>query len=110
MKLCYLDNNATTPIDPRVVQVMVNCYEAGHMNSASQHRLGRGARRVVENAREGISRILGADVSHHDADYLVFTSGATEANNLAICGFSGKAPGHLIVSAIEHPSVLVTPE
>ena len=105
----YFDNNATTPVDPRVVEAMAECYRRWPGNPASQHTAGRSARRVLEEARDEIAGLLGATLSGPQPDRLVFTSGATEANNLAVRGIVGRMPGdgprHLIVSAIEHPSV-----
>ncbi len=96
----YLDHNATTPIAPQVVEAMAEA--AGYANPASQHRPGRQARQVLEDAREAVAALLGAA----PADSLIFTSGGTEANNLAVFGLTEDAePRRLIVSAIEHPSV-----
>src|SRR4051812_2154948 len=116
MDLIYLDNNATTPILPEVADAMSRCYAAGYANPASQHRAGRRARQVLEEARDGIGRLLGADLDSPQPDLVLFTSGGTEANNLAILGLS-RRPGHpiddastqaahLIISSIEHPSVV----
>jgi cysteine desulfurase len=69
-------------------------------NPGSAHRAGRRARQVLEDARERIAALLGAH-----PDEVVFTSGATEANNLALIALAGEPPGHLIASPIEHPSV-----
>jgi cysteine desulfurase len=114
----YLDNNSTTPIDPRVVEAMARAWKDCGANPASQHALGRHARRLLEDAREGIAELLGAKTGGMDADQLIFTSGGTEANNLALFGLvSQPAAQHeahrtyafgaeLVVSAIEHPSVL----
>jgi cysteine desulfurase len=100
MDLIYLDNNATTPLLPTVWEAMrpygTDCYG----NPASAHRSGRKARQALEDARERTAVILGAF-----PDEVVFTSGGTEANNLAIFGLAGDPPGHLITSPIEHPSV-----
>jgi len=122
----YLDHNSTTPIDPRVVEAMARAWSNGGGNPASQHSLGRQARRMLEEAREGILDLLGAKTGGMDADQLIFTSGGTEANNLAILGLtmtavaesraaalggpvpgrlSGPAQDHLIITGIEHPSV-----
>jgi len=115
----YLDNNATTAIDPRVVDAMESCYRRFPGNPASQHAAGRAARRVLEQAREEIGGILGARMDGPQPDRVIFTSGATEANNLAIRGMLGgwqgrqtgmSAPRHVIVSAIEHPSVSAVAE
>ncbi|MCA9213187.1 MAG: cysteine desulfurase [Planctomycetales bacterium] len=105
----YLDNNATTVIDPDVAAAMHECLLAGYANPASQHRAGQRARAVLEDARERIAGILNIDVSSPSADRLIFTSGGTEANNLAIRGLgktSAKAGRFVLVSSIEHPSVL----
>ncbi len=110
MQAIYLDHNATSPIRPEVVETMARCYETVSANPASSHRLGQEARRLLEEAREGIAGMLGAETAGTDGDRLVFTSGGTEANNLAILGMararSAARPGRLVVSAIEHPSVL----
>jgi cysteine desulfurase len=106
----YLDHNATAPVLPDVVEAMRACYAEPLVNPASQHQLGRRAHRVLEDARERIGELLGAGAR----DRVVLTSGGTEANNLAVRGliaigegrFSGpERPGHLVISAIEHPSI-----
>lgn len=121
--MIYLDHNSTTPIDPQVAEAMQACHRAGYANPASQHEAGRRARRVLEEAREGIAELLGAQTTGMDADQLIFTSGGTEANNLALFGLAnmrsdadagkgGRAAqgtrglGRLIISGIEHPSVM----
>jgi cysteine desulfurase len=107
----YLDHNATTPILPEVVEAMRECYAAPYLNPASQHDFGRRARRRLEESRERIGELVGANMSGRDADRVVFTSGGTEANNLAIQGLlqgagASSAPSPaLIISAIEHPSI-----
>jgi len=106
MDQIYLDNNATTPIDPEVAAAMMACYEQGYANPASQHQLGRKARQVLEQARERSGLLLGGQMSGFPADQVLLTSGGTEANNLALRGLCGPPPGRIIVSAIEHPSVL----
>jgi len=109
----YLDHNATTPVFPEVVEAMRACWSEPLLNPASQHEFGRRARRVLEDARERIGELLGA----HPNDRVVFTSGGTESNNLAIRGLLQRAgasspppPGaspfsHIIISTIEHPSI-----
>src|SRR6185436_11085549 len=72
----------------------------------SQHFAGRRARRAVEDARTGIAEILGAKTSGMDADHVIFTSGGTEANNLVLCGLGGGHLRRMIISAIEHPSLV----
>ncbi|MDZ4781792.1 MAG: cysteine desulfurase family protein [Planctomycetia bacterium] len=102
----YLDHNATTPLDRQVAEAMRACDVEGYLNPASQHQFGQRARRRLELARESIARLLGARTDSHRADQVLFTSGGTEANNLALLGLAGNPPGHVIVTAIEHPSVL----
>ena len=110
MDTIYLDHNATTPTHPEVVEAMARAWRDGYANPASQHQPGQKARRVIENAREEIAEILGADVPGRRPDRLIFTSGGTEANNLAILGIARakqkEGSGHLVVSALEHASVL----
>ena len=106
VKPIYLDHNATTPVDPAVVEAMNACHRQGLANPASPHAAGRHARQLLEQARQGVARILGANTRSRAADRLIFTSGGTEANNLALRGLAGDAPTRLIVSAIEHPSTL----
>lgn len=104
----YLDHNATTPIDLSAVEAMRQCYAEGMANAGSQHSLGRRARLRLEDVREQIIRLLGAQSGTAASDRFIFTSGGTEANNLALLGMSGEGPGRVIVSSIEHPSVLAT--
>lgn len=96
-----LDQNATTPIDPAVIEAMRPHWLAGG-NPESRHALGRAARRAWNDARETVARILGADPSE-----VIFTSGGTEANNLALFGLAriDEGPGHIVSSPIEHPAV-----
>jgi cysteine desulfurase len=101
MSTIYLDHNATTPLLPAVWDAMRPYFTEIQGNPASAHQVGRRARQALEDARERLAAILGAA-----ADEVVFTSGATEANNLALFGLAGSAPGHLIASPIEHPSVV----
>ncbi len=101
MDLIYLDNNATTPVLPAVWEAMRPVLAESYGNPASAHQAGRRARRALEDARERTAELLGAS-----PDEVVFTSGATEANNLALFGLAGDPPGHLIASLVEHPSVL----
>lgn len=106
MKQIYLDHNATTKIHDDVAATMADCFRSGYVNPASQHASGRAARAVLEHARDTIAEILGARTAAHAHDQVIFTSGGTEANNLALFGLAGQSPGRIIVSAIEHPSVL----
>jgi cysteine desulfurase len=100
MDCIYLDNNATTPLLPAVWDAMRPYGTEVYGNPASAHSMGRRARRALEDARESVALHLGAH-----PDEVFFTSGATEANNLALFGLSGDAPAHLIASPVEHPSV-----
>jgi cysteine desulfurase len=101
MKCIYLDNNATTPVLPAVSEAMQPYLTDIYGNPASAHHAGRRARQALEDARERTAAALGAF-----PDEVLFTSGATEANNLAIFGQAGLAPGHIISSPIEHPCVI----
>jgi cysteine desulfurase len=100
MRAIYLDHNATTPVLPAVWQAMLPYFNAVYGNPASSHHVGRRARQALEDARERTAALLGAF-----PDEVVFTSGATEANNLALLGLAGEPPAHLIASPIEHPCV-----
>lgn len=120
----YLDHNATAPILPEVASAVHEASLRYPGNPASQHDAGRQARRALEAARRRVGEILGANTAGMDADQVIFTSGGTEANNLAlfgllaastspqsrpsVAGISGgeRGPRRLIVSAIEHPSVM----
>ena len=82
----YLDHNATTPMLPDVIEAMRACYAEPYLNPASQHEFGRRARRKLEDARERIGELVGANTAGRDADTILFTSGGTEANNLALRG------------------------
>jgi cysteine desulfurase len=101
MDSIYLDNNATTALDPEVLEAMrPHFLRAG--NAESRHSAGRAARRAWETAKETVATILGAEPSE-----VIFTSGGTEANNLAVFGLAGaeNAPGHVASSPIEHPAI-----
>lgn len=104
----YLDHNATTPIDPRVMAAMQDVYSRIPGNGASQHRSGRVARQALDDAADAISACLGARTNRSDADRWFFTSGGTEANNWILRGSAKLVSGRMIVSTIEHPSVLET--
>jgi cysteine desulfurase len=96
----YLDNNATTPVVPEVLEAMRPWLGQQVGNPASSHRFGRRARQALEEAREQIAGLLDAH-----PDEVIFTSGATEANNLAILGLLPREPGVIVTSAVEHPCV-----
>jgi len=104
----YFDYAATTPVDDRVIETMLACLgsEANFGNPASSgHAYGQAARQAVEQARQQVAERVGAQ-----ADNLVWTSGATESNNLALKGIAQgiDQPGHLITSQLEHKAVLDT--
>src|SRR5262245_49304144 len=103
--MIYLDNNATTRVDPRVLQAMLPFFSDDYGNAASRHHaLGRRAEAAVEQAREQVARLVGAA-----AREFVFTSGATESNNLALKGAAGMYKGrgdHLVTAVTEHHAVL----
>jgi cysteine desulfurase len=103
--MIYLDNNATTPVRREVEAAIIECWREGPLNASSQHRGGRRAQRRLDDARERIAQLLGADSASTPGDRVIFTSGGTEANNLALLGLNAKAPGKVVISAIEHPSV-----
>ncbi len=100
MRRFYLDNNATTPVLPDVLAAM-QPYFVGHFGNASSiHHHGQETRAAVERARESVAGLLGCRASE-----IVFTSGGTEADNLAIFGLAG-AGDHVITSTIEHHAVM----
>jgi cysteine desulfurase len=102
MSFIYLDYNATTPIDPRVAEAMRPFLSGGFGNPSSTHAEGRKAKSALEEARRGVARCLGCSPSE-----VVFTSGGSESNNLAIRGLvEARGGGHVITSAVEHPAVL----
>jgi cysteine desulfurase len=98
----YLDHNATTPVLPEVVEAMLPYLREHFGNPSSTHPYGRRAHAVVELAREQVAALIGAR-----PEEIVFTSGGTESNNLAIRGVtaSRSARKHVVTSAIEHPAV-----
>jgi cysteine desulfurase len=104
--MIYLDNNATSFLAPAIAERMRVLSLERIANPSSQHAAGRRARAIVEAARDRILAGLGARTAGMGADQLLFTSGGTEANNLALFGLSELHPGRILVSAIEHPSVL----
>jgi len=118
--MIYLDHNATTPVDPRVLEAMLPYLGPEFGNPSSAHSVGQRASQAVERARESVAALIGARASE-----IVFTSGGTEADNAAIFGLftpkmishplrtqkesgreSGGAPLHVVTTAIEHDAVL----
>jgi cysteine desulfurase len=100
MDTIYLDNNATTAVLPEVAAAMEPFGGERYGNPSSRHSAGRKARRALEEARECVAAYLGAE-----PEEVIFTSGGTEANYLAIFGLAGEGTGLAITSTIEHPSI-----
>jgi cysteine desulfurase len=98
----YLDSNATTPLDPRVAEAMGPFLTGGYGNPSSTHAEGRRAKEALEAARAQVAACLGCS-----AGEVVFTSGGSESDNLAIRGVvEARGGGHVVTSAVEHPAVL----
>lgn len=101
--MIYLDYNATTPVDPRVWEAMIPYFRDHFGNPNSSHALGHVARMAVEAAREKVASLIEAEPSE-----IIFTSGGSESNNLAIFGVARRRKDkgrHIIASVVEHPSV-----
>jgi cysteine desulfurase len=99
----YMDHSATTPVDPEVLEAMKPFFADRFGNASTLYALGRKSREAVEEARETVIKALGVDGGE-----LIFTSGGTESDNLAIIGsaLARREKGHVIASSIEHPAVL----
>ena len=99
--LIYLDNNATTPVAAEAAAEMGRCLRLCYGNPSSSHAPGMRARAAVDRARKQVAELIGAN-----PDEIIFTSGGTEANNMAVMGTAFRfKKGHVIISCIEHPSV-----
>ncbi|MBW2494334.1 MAG: cysteine desulfurase [Deltaproteobacteria bacterium] len=99
----YLDHNATSPLRDEVVEAMLRVLRGIHGNPSSAHEEGRAARAAVDRARASVASLIGIESGD-----VLFTGGATEANNTALLGMLGAragAAGHLVSSTVEHPSV-----
>src|SRR5918997_4237171 len=99
----YLDNAATTPVDPRVLEAMLSHLGGGRGNPSSLHAPGAAAREAVEEARESVAALLGASPRE-----IFFTGGGTESDNLAVLGLARAASPerrHVVVSRVEHAAV-----
>ena len=108
MKRIYMDYAATTPVDDEVLKEMVPYFKEKYGNASSLHSFGREAFDAIENAREQVARMINST-----SDEIIFTSGGTESDNLAIKGIAYKNKDkretkgpHIITSSIEHPAVL----
>ena len=104
MQEIYLDHSATTPIRPEVLEAMLPFLREHHGNAGSLHRFGRDCRRAVETAREQVAALINAEPCE-----ILFTSGGTESDNLAICGIveaSDRKAIRLVTTAVEHHAVL----
>ncbi|MDA8077488.1 MAG: cysteine desulfurase family protein [Nitrospiraceae bacterium] len=100
--MIYLDNNATTPVDPEVYDAVFSSLKRDIGNPSSTHAAGLHAREAIVKGRARVAELIGCA-----PEEIIFTSGGTESNNLAILGTAlRQAKGHIITSAIEHPSVL----
>jgi len=106
MNRIYLDHNATTPADPEVVRAMLPYFSEKYGNASSIHFFGQQARNAVEEVRDSVARLIGAQYEE-----IYFTGGGTESDNLAVKGVCQAAKGkgnHIITSGIEHSAVLNT--
>ncbi len=102
--IIYLDHNATTPVDPEAVSVMHEIMKDNFGNPSSGHILGLKAKNAVDRAREDVSALLGCKKTE-----IIFTSGGSESNNMALKGlidFRYPEKHHIIISAVEHPAII----
>jgi cysteine desulfurase len=105
VKRIYMDCGAGVPVDPRVLEAMRPYFTEMYGNPSSVHSFGQEAKKAIENSRKQVTDLISAEIK----DEIIFTSGATESNNLAIKGFAyrNKSKGsHIITSTIEHMSVI----
>jgi len=107
-KRIYLDYAATTPVDPRVVKAMMPYFSEKFGNTMSIHNFGQEAKQALEESREVVADLINANSSE-----IIFTSSATESNNLVLKGVafakaSANQSGHIIISSIEHPCIMET--
>ena len=106
MKTIYLDYAASTPVDPRVFEKMLPFLKHQFGNAGSPHSSGKWAKQAIDGARQQI-----ADLIHAEPSEIIWTSGATESNNLALKGIAALYHGkgkHIVTVKTEHPSVLDT--
>ena len=100
----YLDHNATTPLDPAVVDAMMGVIKGEFGNPSSSYPLGQKAKDLMEDSRKEVALLLGCE-----SDEVIFTSGGSESNNMVLKGiidFSRPQENHIITSAVEHPAIL----
>jgi cysteine desulfurase len=100
----YFDHNATTPVAPEVLETLASCLGQVYGNASSIHHFGQAAKQRLEAARRQLAALI-----HASPVELIFTSGGTESDNMAVLGVvrgAGSRPAHVITSAIEHPAVL----
>lgn len=102
--MIYLDHASTTPLEPRVLEAMMPYLTEEYGNASSIHQSGQRSRRAIDDARNTVIDLLGANNVHE----IIFTGSGTESCNMAVFGaaFAAEKAGHIIVSAIEHPAVL----
>jgi cysteine desulfurase len=106
MKRIYMDHSATTPVAPEVLEAMLPYFSEKFGNASSLHGYGLEAKEALEDSREKVARLLGANTEE-----IIFTSGGTESDNLALKGIArrSKEKGrHIITSSVEHPAILET--
>jgi len=106
MEQIYFDHSATTPLDPRVVEVMLPCYAANFGNPSSLHWAGQQAKETIETGRRQV-----ADLFHASPDEIIFTASGTESDNMVLVGVASRySPEdcHIITSSFEHPAILET--
>lgn len=104
MRAVYLDNNATTRVDPQVVEAMLPFFTEQFGNASSLHAFGSSVGGAIKKARQSLQQLIGAGFDHE----IIFTSGGTESDNLAICSALDSMPerDEVITSAVEHPAIL----
>ena len=107
MQRFYFDHNATTPVDPEVLEVAVSCLGLVYGNASSIHHFGQAAKQRLEAARRQVASLAGCTPAE-----LIFTSGGTEADNMAVLGAARAAAAnpsrHVVTTSIEHPAVLAS--
>ena len=100
--IAYLDHNSGGRVRPEVADTVTQALREGYGNPSSQHRAGRAARGALEAARDHVAALVGAQ-----PEEVIFTSGGTEANNLAILGMAGVPAAHVLVAPIEHEETFI---